>query len=239
MITASPPAVCCRSFLARTQELAADRVLVPVGVAAVAAAAGGGLAELVELEGVGVVLLAEACGAAGAPEGEAREEDLIPKEGEEEDGDADADEQDDELGEGGPPGRGQAGVAWSGEQGRSTGRGQAGVARSAEQGAARPDGRGRPSRPIRPLSPMAAPERRPAMAAAGPSLGVLALRAPRSPTKGVRPRRPRPLATAALRRHRLSLPVPLAPRPGPRTARRPRRQLVCLLPPPLGLIAAR
>jgi len=69
-------------------ELATTGVLVPVGVAAVAAAAGGGLAELVELEGVGAALLAEARGAAGAPEGEAREEDLIPEEGKEEDGDA-------------------------------------------------------------------------------------------------------------------------------------------------------
>lgn len=49
-------------------ELAAPRVLVPVGVAAVAAAAGGGLAELVELQSVGAALLPEARGAAGAPE---------------------------------------------------------------------------------------------------------------------------------------------------------------------------
>ena len=69
-------------------ELAAAGVLVPVGVAAVAAASGGGLAELVELERVRAALLAEARGAAGAPEGEPREEDLVPEEGEKEDGDA-------------------------------------------------------------------------------------------------------------------------------------------------------
>lgn len=69
-------------------ELAAARILVPVGIVAVAAAAGRGLAELLELEGVGVALLADAGGAAGAPAGEARDEDLVPEEGEEEDGDA-------------------------------------------------------------------------------------------------------------------------------------------------------
>jgi hypothetical protein len=68
-------------------ELAAAGVLLPVGVAAVAAASGGDLAELVELEGVGAALLPEARGATSAPEGEPREEDLIPEEGEEEDGD--------------------------------------------------------------------------------------------------------------------------------------------------------
>jgi hypothetical protein len=72
----------------RAHELAPAGVLVPIGVATVAAAASGGLAELLELEGVGAALLAEACRAAGAPEGEAREEDLVPEEGEEEDGDA-------------------------------------------------------------------------------------------------------------------------------------------------------
>lgn len=37
---------------------------------------------------MGAALLPEACGAAGAPEGEAGQEDLIPEKGEEEDGDA-------------------------------------------------------------------------------------------------------------------------------------------------------
>lgn len=69
-------------------ELAAAGVLIPVRVAAVAAAPCGGFAELVELEGMGAALLAEARGAAGAPEGETREEDLVPEEGEEEHGDA-------------------------------------------------------------------------------------------------------------------------------------------------------
>jgi hypothetical protein len=69
-------------------ELATGRVLVPVGIVAVAAAAGRGLAQLVELEGAGTAFLVEAGGAAGAPVGEAREEDLVPEEGEEEDGDA-------------------------------------------------------------------------------------------------------------------------------------------------------
>jgi hypothetical protein len=69
-------------------ELADGGVLVPVGVVAVAAATGGGLAELVEVEGAGTTLLAEAGGAEGAPVGEAREEDLVPEEGEEEDGGA-------------------------------------------------------------------------------------------------------------------------------------------------------
>jgi hypothetical protein len=72
----------------RAHELTTARVLVPVRVAAVAAAPRCGLAELVQLEGVGAALLAEARRAAGAPEGEAREEDLVPEEGEEEDGDA-------------------------------------------------------------------------------------------------------------------------------------------------------
>jgi hypothetical protein len=69
-------------------ELAATRVLVPIRVVAVAAAACGGLAELLELKSVGAALLAEARGAACAPEREAGEENLVPEEGEEEDGDA-------------------------------------------------------------------------------------------------------------------------------------------------------
>jgi hypothetical protein len=69
-------------------ELASGRVLVPVRIVAVAAAADRSLAQLVELEGAGTALLAEAGGAAGAPVGEAREEDLVPEEGEEEHGDA-------------------------------------------------------------------------------------------------------------------------------------------------------
>jgi hypothetical protein len=71
-----------------THELATAGVLIPVGIVAVAATACGGLAELLELKGVGAALLAEACGAACAPEREAREENLVPEEGEEEDGDA-------------------------------------------------------------------------------------------------------------------------------------------------------
>jgi hypothetical protein len=69
-------------------ELAATGVLVPIWVVAVAAAACGGLAELLELKSVGAALLAEARGAACAPEREAGEENLVPEEGEEEDGDA-------------------------------------------------------------------------------------------------------------------------------------------------------
>jgi hypothetical protein len=72
----------------RAHELAATRVLVPVGIVAVAAAACGGLAELLKLERMGAALLAETRRAACAPEGEAWEENLVPEEGEEEDGDA-------------------------------------------------------------------------------------------------------------------------------------------------------
>jgi hypothetical protein len=72
----------------RAHELPAAGVLVPIWVVAVAAAACGGLTELLELKSMGAALLTKACGAACAPEREAWEENLVPEEGEEEDGDA-------------------------------------------------------------------------------------------------------------------------------------------------------
>lgn len=69
----------------------AARVLVAVRGETVAAAAGGGFAELLEFDSLGEVAVTAAGGVLGLPEGEAGDEDFIPeKDGEEEDGAAEA-----------------------------------------------------------------------------------------------------------------------------------------------------
>lgn len=73
---------------AGAHEAAAGGVLVAVGGEAIPAAARGRLAQLLQLEGLRPPPLAETGGSAGTPDGELGQEDLVPKEGQQEDGDA-------------------------------------------------------------------------------------------------------------------------------------------------------